>query len=182
MSYSMWRKAFPEKAAQLDLEIAQLKDAKRAASVLRRKAAEKKRRQEHPEKRRAQKQRAAARKRLKRIEYIAAHPEIAQAKRELSEKKLREKKKRKKHARRARERDAPGRLTPGITDRLFKSQAGKCVGCGDKMTEFHLDHIEPLAGGGTNFDKNIQLLCPKCNFKKSDMNPVDFMQIRGFLL
>lgn len=45
-----------------------------------------------------------------------------------------------------------------------------------------MDHIMPLALGGTNTDDNIQLLCPTCNRSKHAKHPVDFMQQRGFLL
>jgi len=34
-----------------------------------------------------------------------------------------------------------------------------------KLTE---DHIMPIAGGGTNYIKNIQPLCISCNAKKKD--------------
>jgi 5-methylcytosine-specific restriction endonuclease McrA len=47
---------------------------------------------------------------------------------------------------------------------------------------YHLDHIVPLAIGGTNTDDNIQLLRQKCNQQKSAKHPIDFMQSRGFLL
>jgi 5-methylcytosine-specific restriction endonuclease McrA len=45
-----------------------------------------------------------------------------------------------------------------------------------------MDHIIPLALGGTNTDDNIQLLRAKCNKQKGAKHPIDFMQQRGFLL
>ena len=87
------------------------------------------------------------------------------------------------HNRRARERAAGGRFTPGLVNRLLKLQRGKCACCGLPLgTDFHLDHIMPLALGGSNTDDNAQLLRAKCNLQKNAKHPVDFMQSRGFLL
>ena len=33
----------------------------------------------------------------------------------------------------------------------------------------HIDHIRPLAFGGTNDPDNLQILCPNCNFQKAAM-------------
>ena len=86
--------------------------------------------------------------------------------------------------RRARKIESGGRLSQGLAERLFKLQRGKCA-CGCKQslgTDYHLDHIMPLALGGTNTDENIQLLRSTCNQQKHAKHPVDFMQSRGFLL
>ncbi len=49
---------------------------------------------------------------------------------------------------------------------VYERDDGKCVYCGSiKNLEF--DHIIPLVKGGSNTTKNIQLLCQKCNRKKS---------------
>jgi 5-methylcytosine-specific restriction endonuclease McrA len=78
---------------------------------------------------------------------------------------------------------ASGKLSPSIVDRLKKSQRGMCVICMARLNKsFHIDHIIPIAKGGSNTDDNVQLLCPKCNISKSDKHPVDFMQSCGFLL
>lgn len=85
--------------------------------------------------------------------------------------------------RKARKRANGGKLSIGLSARLFKLQRGKCTCCGQPLgDDFHLDHIVPLALGGSNTDDNIQLLRQRCNLKKSSKHPVDFMQSRGFLL
>lgn len=85
--------------------------------------------------------------------------------------------------RRARKIEAGGVLSRGLSDRLFILQKGLCACCGAKLGKrFHLDHIIPLAKGGTNDDSNIQLLTPKCNSQKSHKDPIDFMRARGFLI
>ena len=87
------------------------------------------------------------------------------------------------HSRRARKRAAGGRLSPDLSARLFKLQRGKCACCGLPLgDDYHLDHIMPLALGGTNTDNNMQLLRAICNHQKYTKHPIDFMQQRGFLL
>lgn len=89
-----------------------------------------------------------------------------------------------KNNRRARIMGNGGRLTNGLAQRLIALQRGKCACCKTNLRKagFHLDHIEPLAKGGRNDDKNIQLLCPHCNRSKHDKLPHEFMQSRGYLL
>lgn len=76
-----------------------------------------------------------------------------------------------------------GSLSKGLITKLHKLQRGLCPCCtlplGDK---YHLDHMMPLALGGSNTDENMQLLRATCNMQKGSKNPVDFMQSRGFLL
>lgn len=94
-----------------------------------------------------------------------------------------ERHRRAKQNRRARERSAVGKISAGLVGRLFDLQKGKCACCklplGD---DYHIDHIMPLALGGTNTDDNIQLLRARCNRQKNAKHPIDFMQSRGFLL
>lgn len=85
--------------------------------------------------------------------------------------------------RRALKREVGGTLSKGLSERLFKLQRGKCACCGKKLGEnYHLDHIMPLALGGTNTDDNMQLLRAKCNLQKNAKHPVEFMRQRGFLI
>jgi len=85
--------------------------------------------------------------------------------------------------RRARKTASPGRLSKGIAEKLLALQRGRCAGCRSLLnSKFHLDHKEPLAGGGTNVDSNMQLLCVPCNLSKHARDPIEFMQSRGFLL
>lgn len=85
--------------------------------------------------------------------------------------------------RRARKLAVGGDLSPGLKARLFKLQRGKCACCGEALGDnYHLDHIMPLALGGTNTDDNAQLLRARCNLQKNAMHPVEFMRRRGFLL
>lgn len=86
--------------------------------------------------------------------------------------------------RRARKKAGGGEISAGLPEKLYRLQRGMCA-CGCKQPlgdDFHLDHIMPLALGGSNTDDNIQLLRALCNRQKSAKHPVDFMQSRGYLL
>lgn len=66
---------------------------------------------------------------------------------------------------------------------LQRRQNGKCAICRVSITDgFHVDHIMPLALGGDNLPRNVQLLCVPCNLSKAAKHPVDFMRSKGFLL
>jgi 5-methylcytosine-specific restriction endonuclease McrA len=85
--------------------------------------------------------------------------------------------------RRARQLKNGDKLSKGLAQKLFKLQKGKCPCCKQLLgDDYHLDHIVPLALGGSNTDDNIQLLRATCNNQKSAKHPIDFMQQKGFLL
>jgi len=50
---------------------------------------------------------------------------------------------------------------------VWKRDGGRCVQCGSQEN-LEFDHIIPLARGGSNTARNIQLLCETCNRRKSD--------------
>lgn len=78
---------------------------------------------------------------------------------------------------------ADGVISKGLSTKLFELQKGRCACCGAPLgKKYHLDHIHPLARGGSNHDSNFQLLTPLCNSQKGAKNPIDFMRSRGFLL
>ncbi len=67
--------------------------------------------------------------------------------------------------------------------RILRLQKRRCACCKVKLVSaYHVDHIVPLARGGDNSARNIQVLCPPCNWSKHAKDPIDFMQSRGFLL
>lgn len=84
---------------------------------------------------------------------------------------------------RARKLQAPGDFSPDIYQRLMSLQKRRCAVCSASLKGIspHLDHVMPLALGGSNTDDNAQLLCPSCNSSKNAKHPVDFMQECGFL-
>lgn len=48
---------------------------------------------------------------------------------------------------------------------VWQRDQGKCVKCGS-TAKLEFDHIIPLAKGGSNTERNIQLLCELCNRTK----------------
>jgi len=85
--------------------------------------------------------------------------------------------------RRARKANSHGSHTAKDVKTLMAVQKCKCAVCRESIKEkYHVDHIVPLAGGGSNDKTNLQLLCPSCNTSKGAKHPIDFMQSRGFLL
>ena len=60
--------------------------------------------------------------------------------------------------------------------RLLKKANGRCSLCGatKKETVLHVDHIVPRSRGGLNDESNLQVLCLKCNFGKSNKDATDF--------
>lgn len=48
---------------------------------------------------------------------------------------------------------------------VWQRDAGRCVGC-ESQTSLEFDHIIPVAMGGANTMRNLQLLCETCNRRK----------------
>lgn len=84
---------------------------------------------------------------------------------------------------RARKRGAEGSHTVGDILQLMQIQKSRCAACATDISQkYHVDHVMPLALGGSNDKSNLQLLCQSCNTSKGAKHPADFMRKRGFLL
>lgn len=87
------------------------------------------------------------------------------------------------HSRRAKVKGNGGKLSPNIVQTLMILQKGRCACCKKSLEEgYHLDHIMPIALGGSNSDENVQLLTPKCNLSKGTKHPIDYMRGKGLLI
>lgn len=85
--------------------------------------------------------------------------------------------------RRARARMAEGSHTAEDIQRIYTVQNGKCACCKKKVgMKYHVDHIIALSKGGSNWPANLQILCPPCNTRKHNHDPIEHMQSLGFLL
>jgi 5-methylcytosine-specific restriction endonuclease McrA len=83
----------------------------------------------------------------------------------------------------ARKRAAEGSHNAEDIKRIHLQQKGRCACCGQKVgTQYHVDHITSLAKGGSNWPRNLQILCPLCNMRKGAKDPIKFFQEGGRLL
>ncbi|MCY4617823.1 MAG: DNA methyltransferase [Chloroflexi bacterium] len=73
----------------------------------------------------------------------------------------------------------PDEVSPDIRESLYRSQKGKCVGCGDpmRMRNLEIDHITPRSRGGRHTDSNLQLLCGWCNRTKGNRD-MNYLRVR----
>ncbi|MDF0552292.1 HNH endonuclease [Kamptonema sp. UHCC 0994] len=61
-------------------------------------------------------------------------------------------------------------IPPEVKKYVFDRNKYQCQSCGKTFleTQLTIDHIIPLARGGTNDISNLHTLCFTCNQKKSD--------------
>jgi len=86
--------------------------------------------------------------------------------------------------RRARMRGSGGDHTAADLAAIFKAQGGRCAYCRVNLmqTAKHVDHIVPLARGGSNGRTNLQYLCRRCNQSKNGRDPLVYARSIGLLL
>lgn len=83
----------------------------------------------------------------------------------------------------AKRRLAEGRHTTADVKRRLLLQGFKCADCGKSVkSEYHVDHITPIALGGSNWPSNLQILCPSCNQHKHAKHPLDWAKEKGRLV
>lgn len=87
--------------------------------------------------------------------------------------------------RKARVRGAKGRHSAEEVQEILRLQRGKCANptCRAALKDdFHVDHITPIARGGGNDRRNLQLLCPPCNLEKHAKDPLAWAREKGLLI
>ena len=87
--------------------------------------------------------------------------------------------------RRARLKGNGGTHTAADIAQILSLQKHKCACCrgGLRRKRWHVDHIVPIARGGSNDRRNLQLLCQPCNHSKHSRDPLEFMRsTMGMLL
>lgn len=89
--------------------------------------------------------------------------------------------------RRALKKGAGGDHTASEVRLILLGQRGLCANCKAVLVrsgagKYHVDHIVPIALGGTNDKGNLQCLCPSCNIRKSAKDPIRWANENGRLL
>ena len=86
--------------------------------------------------------------------------------------------------RKAKKRMQTGAISKNIVKKLMALQSGKCTNCATDLhnSGHHLDHMMPIYLGGLHADENLQLLCPTCNLRKYNKDPIAWANENGRLL
>lgn len=79
------------------------------------------------------------------------------------------------HNQRARKAGNSGLISESDVINLFASTTS-CRYCGGDLIDPEIDHIHPLARGGDNEVYNLQVICQRCNYAKSDMTEAEFLE------
>jgi len=56
-------------------------------------------------------------------------------------------------------------VSPSLRKRVFERDGYRCRYCGS-WDSLEVDHVHPVAAGGTNAFENLQTLCKPCNASK----------------
>lgn len=121
-------------------------------------------------------------------EYYKTHPRDPEKERErlrIKDHNNPESKRIRSARRRALLRNAEGTHTKAELTQLFEDQNGLCGYCGVRLywsirRDIHIDHITPLARGGSNWISNIIIACSGCNLNKHNRTLPEWEKIRGW--
>lgn len=58
------------------------------------------------------------------------------------------------------------RISKEVQRAVWRRDMGKCVQCGSQEN-LEFDHVIPVSEGGSSTERNVQLLCEKCNRRKA---------------
>jgi len=70
-------------------------------------------------------------------------------------------------------------LSVDTVEELKAEYGGFCPYCNDKIDDGHIDHIVPIASGGTNDRDNLVYCCATCNYEKWTRSLLEFMIYRA---
>lgn len=83
------------------------------------------------------------------------------------------------HTYQARKIGASGSHTAADIKHQYEAQEGRCYWCGAAVGDnYHVDHVIPLAKGGSNGPENLVIACPPCNLSKGAKLPHEWRKQR----
>lgn len=89
----------------------------------------------------------------------------------------------KNNERRARLKGASGSHTRKDVEKILNLQRFLCANCRSSVMDgYHVDHVIPISKGGSNGPENLQILCPPCNIRKRDKDPIEWAKQNGRLI
>lgn len=96
-----------------------------------------------------------------------------------------EKRRARSQKRRALMKNAEGNHTSDDIKIIYDNQQGKCAYCGISIYwnvphDVHIDHIQPLSRGGSNWPDNIACACADCNLTKGEKTITEWEKVRGW--
>lgn len=59
------------------------------------------------------------------------------------------------------------RIPDDVRLAVWTRDGGRCVKCGATQ-DLEFDHLIPVSRGGSSTERNVQILCQRCNLQKSD--------------
>lgn len=73
---------------------------------------------------------------------------------------------------------AEGECDAATMQAMYEHQGGLCAYCESPLFgTFHVDHMNPLARGGSNSWHNLAITCPKCNCSKGAKTTEEFFNL-----
>lgn len=85
--------------------------------------------------------------------------------------------------RRARKFGFSEHYTPEDVHQILKAQRHRCAYCRVNVSDcYEIDHIVPLARGGADDRRNIQIVCAPCNRQKQAKDPIKHARDLGMLI
>ena len=67
-------------------------------------------------------------------------------------------------------------ITTAVRAHVFECDGGQCVYCGAVDGVFHIDHVHPVALGGSSTPENLVVACRPCNLSKGAKPLAEWLQ------
>jgi 5-methylcytosine-specific restriction endonuclease McrA len=119
----------------------------------------------------------------KNARYYIENRDVVKSRNDKYNKKHPEKKRARVEKRRKLSKQAEGNFTENDLKIMYEEQEHRCAYCGITIfwnipNDIHIDHIQPLSKGGSNWPNNLCLACADCNLSKGEKSIEEWMLVR----